>query len=445
MSHALAPALCLLAALLALSLTAHAEDAPATDPWRQALRQLAPYQGPSVQGVDTTTLHGKIVTGYQGWFSTPNDGYDLGWRHYNSRDGFKPGACSIDYWPHTADFDPQLLEATPFKKRDGSPAYAFSSTHAGVVMKHFEWMRDYGIESAFLQRFSTVTRNPKLFRRATKVLANVRAAANATGRSYIVMYDLSGTPHGQMDSIKEDWKRLVDRMHITRPGADRAYQRHRSKPVVALWGVGFAGDNRRYTLDECMDLVRFFKHDAKYGRNTVMLGVPTGWRELHRDATKDAKLHEVIRAADIVSPWTVGRYNSLKGIDEHTARYWKPDLAWCAKHDLDYMPVVFPGFSWHNLKGNAKLDAIPRLGGRFLWKQYANLIDARSTMIYQAMFDEIDEGTAICKVDNNPPIGPSPFLSYHPHPEDHYLWLVGQAQHMLRHPATLTPDLPMRR
>jgi hypothetical protein len=51
----------------------------------------------------------------------------------------------------------------------------------------------------------------------------------------------------------------------------------------------------------------------------------------------------------------------------------KPDLAWCAEQKLVYLPVIFPGFSWHNMYG-APLDSIPRLKGAFYQAQIdANL------------------------------------------------------------------------
>ncbi|NJL19149.1 MAG: hypothetical protein HC901_02290 [Bdellovibrionaceae bacterium] len=79
----------------------------------------------------------------------------------------------------------------------------------------------------------------------------------------------------------------------------------------------------------------------------------------------------------------------------------------------EYMPVVFPGFSWHNLKKHsgeeAKLDAIPREGGKFLWGQAQEWVSAGVDMMYVAMFDEIDEGTAIFKCANEVPVGASRF------------------------------------
>lgn len=65
-------------------------------------------------------------------------------------------------------------------------------------------------------------------------------------------------------------------------------------------------------------------------------------------------------------------------------------------------------------------------------------------MFYQAMFDEMDEGTQIFKVDNNPPAGESRFSTYNGLPSDHYLWLVGQAAARLQAGQTIEADLPKR-
>jgi hypothetical protein len=90
----------------------------------------------------------------------------------------------------------------------------------------------------------------------------------------------------------------------------------------------------------------------------------------------------------------------------------------------------------------AKLDQIPRLGGRFLWAQYVAAKRAGATMIYQAMFDEVDEGTAIFKCTNDPPVGESTFLNYEGLPSDHYLRLVGAAARMIRGQTQPTDEMP---
>ncbi len=210
-----------------------------------------------------------------------------------------------------------------------------------------------------------------------------------------------------------------------------------------FWGLGF-NDGRRYTLADCEKLVRFLKDDPKYGGTTVMLGVPTNWRTLDGDCLKDEKLHDIIRAADIVSPWTIGRYVSPKMAAEHSERRAKPDMAWCRENGKEYLPVVFPGFSWHNLKRDAPLDQIPRLKGEFLWRQYTEAKKLGATMVYQAMFDEVDEGTAIFKCTNDPPVGESKFLTYEGLPTDHYLWLTGMGCKLVRGDIAATDALPAR-
>ena len=146
----------------------------------------------------------------------------------------------------------------------------------------------------------------------------------------------------------------------------------------------------------------------------------------------DPLLHQIVREADVVSPWTVGRYRTLDGVSRHATNVWRHDQAWCRREKLDFLPVVFPGFSWHNLK-RGKLDQIPRLKGEFLWSQVTAAKRVGCDRIYVAMFDEIDEGTAIFKCTNDPPKGGGVrFLTYEGLPSDHYLALTGKAGRLLR-------------
>jgi len=157
----------------------------------------------------------------------------------------------------------------------------------------------------------------------------------------------------------------------------------------------------------------------------------------------DQQLHKIIKKADIVSPWTVGRFSSPASASKHAESWVKPDIAWTEKNHLDYLPVAFLGFSWHNLRKsqglNKKHDQIPRLKGEFLWSQAIAYKKAGAEML-----DEVDEGTAIFKCTNTPPVGDSPFLTYEGLPTDHYLWLTGKAGELMRNRFPATWKMPTR-
>lgn len=379
--------------------------------------------------VDRTTLKGKVMCGYQGWFNTPGDGMGLGWKHWakDQSQEFAPGNVTVDLWPDVSEFDQDELYPTGFKRADGGPAQVFSSTNAKTIHRHFQWMQQYGIDGVFLQRFTNGLSHEKLLDNKNKVLEGVRDAAARAGRAYALMYDLSGTPGDQFSEVVSDWSLLSQEKRITQ---DEAYLQHNGKPLVAVWGIGFSGRNnpRGYSLADCRDLIlRLKAQDC-----SIMLGVPTGWRTLDRDSVADRALHEVLNLADVVSPWTPGRYQSPEEVTQHAKRCWGPDIRWCKKHQLDYMPAVFPGFSWHNMKGT-KLGQIPRLKGKFLWSQFEAATRVTAEMIYVAMFDEVDEGTAIFKCTDNPPTGRGfKFLDHEGMPSDHYLKLTGEGGRLLR-------------
>jgi hypothetical protein len=75
-----------------------------------------------------------------------------------------------------------------------------------------------------------------------------------------------------------------------------------------------------------------------------------------------------------------------------------PDVKLAAQNHQIYMSVVFPGFSWSNLKRTGRPNQIPRLGGEFFRCQAYNAKTAGAKVLKIAMFDEVDEGTAILKV-----------------------------------------------
>lgn len=416
----------------------------AVDPTRQEVVQaMKPYEGPVAQGVDRRTLAGKVMAGYQGWFTAEGDASGRGWRHYPFQGEFRPGRCSIDLWPDMTELHDDEKYATPFRHADDRKAEVFSSHNRPTVLRHFRWMQEYGIDGVFVQRFGVETVAVKDLRHCNTVLAHCRAGANQHGRCYAVMYDLSGLRAGGVQQVIDDWKLLVDRMRLGRDQQDRAYLHHNGKPLVAVWGIGF-NDGRAYTLKECDRLVEFLKRDPQYGGNTLMLGVPTGWRRQDRDAITDPALHATLLKADIISPWTVGRYNSSQSVARHATKDWQPDLAWCRQRGQEYLPVAFPGFSWHNLRPNSPLNQIPRLQGEFLWRQFVAAKNLGAAMIYVAMFDEMDEGTAIFKCTNDPPVGESQFVTYEGLPTDHYLWLTGVGGKLLRNEIPLTDQPPTR-
>ena len=378
---------------------------------------------------------GLSMAGYQGWFSCPGDGSDRAWYHYQSGNEFKPGKCTIDMWPDVSEY-PKTYK-TEFTFADGSPAYVMSEYDESTVETHFRWMREYGIDGVFVQRFVAEIKRPKSYNQLNKVWHSAINAANANNRTISVMYDLSGMLPGDEQLILSDIDAISKKYDIKERINNPSYLHHNGKPLVAVWGIGF-NDRRRYGFKEAEIII-----DALIKRGfSVLIGVPTHWRMLENDTMTDPELHRLIRKCDIVMPWFVGRYN------ENTFSPYedlvRKDIQWCKENKIDYAPLAFPGFSWVNMNKNSK--PIPRNSGSFYWKQLSTYVNAGAEMFYLAMFDEIDEGTAIFKCATKVPVGESFFLPLDTKlGNDYYLWLAGQATKMLRKEIPFTKNLPARK
>ena len=376
----------------------------------------------SMSRVRFKSIRNLVMAGYQGWFNTPEDGAGLGWKHFEKEKEFKPGKCTIDLWPDVSEYEKTY--ETAFKLPDETPAKVFSSYDASTTDLHFKWMKQYGIDGVFMQRFVVSIRNQKGKDNYNKILNNAVLSAEKYDRAICLMYDLSGMEAGEEDILIRDWKELCEKYKLVSRNNNH-YVYHHGKPLVAVWGIGF-NDRRKYGYEQIKKIIDFLKSEGC----SILVGVPTHWRTLTIDAVSDTRLLELVKQADIVHPWLVGRFDN--NTYEPYRKSIEEDIKWCKANGKDYMPVLFPGFSWHNMKKDAPQNMIPRLGGRFFWKQVKGAVDAGAESLYLAMFDEIDEGTAFFKCTNTPPVGESSFITYEGEAPDHYLWLAGEAAKYLR-------------
>lgn len=402
---------------------------------------------------DASTLHGKVLAGYQGWFRYPGDGSpENKWVHWcRNQDIYR---ITVEFWPDMSEYletyDCGLI------LNNGQPAYVYSNHHYSTVDLHFRWMQEYNIDGVLLQRFVSGLRNSP--NKDLQVIANVREAAETHGRVFALEYDISNAnPTGILDALVRDWETLVLAKKLTE---SPAYLHHDGKPVLAIWGFGFNDDKRDYTPVEALDLIaRLRFHKNSKCRPYLIGGVPSGWRTLTRDSRHEAAWAEVYATFDVISPWTVGRYKGEAGVDKHRRDFWEPDIHALEALGIDYLPVIFPGTSTANLKEDGVSNSFPRNGGKFLWRQAWNLMDAGAKMIKIAMFDEVDEGTAIYKVAPTqagvpataqfPEDQPEPgvFVSLDSDgynlPSDYYLQLADAINQTLKGDRPLRPELPV--
>jgi len=390
--------------------------------------------------VDATSLRGKVMCGYQGWFRTPGDASGMGWMHWSSDPKrVVPETLTFEMWPDVSDYAPEELRAVPgFTHPDGSQAYLFSSDNGATVLRHFEWMRDYGIDGAWLQRFAVgLPGGPaeRWYESTLHVVDHVRAAATETGRAWAISYDIAAMPpEGIFEAVTADWKRLVGAGIV----ADERYLHQDGKPVVQMWGFYPGNEHNRITAETGHRLIEFLETPGPYRAFFVGGGTWT-WRDID-----DPEWHGLFRRFEACCPWNVGNYS----LDDHgrahaSMHYWEDDRRECEEHGVLWMPVVYPGFSWDNLtRQEPGSSEIPRRRGMFLWGQFHRLAAMGVDTVYVAMFDEVDEGTAIFKVTSTPPVQ-AHFVGYEGLPSDWYLRLVGEGARMLRGERPVSAQIPI--
>src|ERR1039457_4202082 len=103
--------------------------------------------------VDASTLEGKVLFGYQGWFDCPTaDGPGSAWRSW-ARGVPSATTLTVDMYPDLGEFAAADLCAVPGMTIGEKPAYLYTARNPAIVLRHFQWMRDYGLDGVLVQRF----------------------------------------------------------------------------------------------------------------------------------------------------------------------------------------------------------------------------------------------------------------------------------------------------
>jgi len=391
--------------------------------------------------VDATSLKGKVMCGYQGWFRCPGDPANMGWIHW-SRNSKKiaPDTLCFEMWPDMSEYTAEERYPVPgFTYPGGRQAELFSSDNAKTVLRHFEWMRDYGIDGAWPQYFLVDLpggKQPERYPSRLRVLNHVREAATKTGRVWALSYDVAGTPTDRIfEVLTNDWKKAVD----GKVTEDPRYLHHGGKPVVQIWGFYFQNEHNLMTPELANKLIDFFKAPGPYAACLVG-GGNWNWRQ-----NPDPDWQKFYKRFEAYVPWNIGNYWTDKtGAKHATTNYWADDRRECARNGTLWIPTVYPGFSWDNLQQKPPgTTLISRCGGQFLWEQFYEAAKLEVDSVYIAMFDEVDEGTAIFKVTSQPPTQ-GHFVGYEGLPSDWYLRLVREGIKMLRGKRPVTAEIPIK-
>jgi hypothetical protein len=329
---------------------------------------------------DTRTIVNKHLVGYQGWFECPTDGFN------HSAHWITPQGPVFDYWPDVSEFARQdLCILDSYKDRNGELARVYSAHNANVVGRHFEWIKNYNIDGVFLQNFFSDMRDELGILRRLHVTSTVAAAAERNDRVWSIMFDISDLQDdlafSQFVKIWPRFKPLVEK--------SKTYLYENGKPVVAIWGLGFGDSQHPISPSSANRIVDYLKRNQGL---YIVGGVPWNWRIQGLDTWIS-----VYERLDALNPWNVGSFGKQDMDKLYTIA--AQDKQWLDARNIFYICNVFPGFSWYNLQqGQSPLNKIPRDGGEFYFNMVKTILRVKPHVLYTAMFDEVNEGTAIFKL-----------------------------------------------
>ncbi len=376
--------------------------------------------------------NGMLFTGYHASLRCPNDGSAA--KNYEA---FAVNSCKVDMWPDTAEYVKNY--ETQFSYPNGEKAYIFSSYDFESVDLHFKWMRQYGIDGAFLYRkIGQLNKKSPEYGDYVKVLSNAKAAAEQNKVGFALSYYLDGEVSAA--ELIDDWQSLSKAAKLFESAN---YMRCNAKPLVCIWGAGFTGATFKTKLSQIEKFAEFLKSQ----NCSVMFVVHENFRTLNTDSAKEMRgLLE--KYADVIMPWNVGRC-SVDKTGLRAVLYGKTplnklvsdDIEWCSNKKIMYFASIYAGFSWYNKtkgkglpKSFSKLDKVPRKRGALLWAMARSCVEGGAQCLYIADFDDIGEATAIYKLSSTPPnVGETRFVALEDSlKSDWYLHLASRIREMLK-------------
>lgn len=381
--------------------------------------------------VDAATLDGKVLFEYRGYFDCP--GTTGGWSGWTQGASYSMESAAVSYLPDVSNLSAGELCGTDMGLLDGGTVSLFSSANRRTVDRHFEWMASHGIDGVFLRRAAGEAGDGGHAGFADRVAGNVMAGAETHGRVFAVIYQLRQAAPG---GIAGDWAHVVNELRLT--NSDR-YVRHDGRPVLAIDGSALAGDpGGPGKLLEAVSSIHEASGDAREAALFVV--APIRWR-----SQDERWWDDLLNSVDYISPSGVGESGSEDGVAELSAGVLAV-AAEAAEAGVGYAPVVWPGRSG---RGGQPLNAVPRDGGEFYWKQAYEAVSAGADALYVVSFDGLDDGTAMFKLVpriGGLPVGGS-FLSLdvdgYDLPSDWFLRLGGESGRLLRREIPLSSTLPI--
>jgi hypothetical protein len=133
---------------------------------------------------------------------------------------------------------------------------------------------------------------------------------------------------------------------------------------------------------------RLFPHGERPGHGPGRR--PSSWRNLgsdgrYADSRTEPQWTAVYRSLDAISPWSVGRFRDDNGADSFARLRLIPDITETRRLGIEYIAVVFPGYSRRHgavPEKNLTLNFTPRRYGALYDRQVKNAVKAGPQALY---------------------------------------------------------------